>query len=227
MDNRRYWAAFSLFVVLIVTVIAVAIVSLGHVWYTVLIPSAIVLLVYFYMLYKLMHVEVVPEEDLKLFDDAEDLRILCGIYGLGRDGTVNELRDRLLAFSRENASEAFVWVSPKTVRTVGSAFEIQPPTAEPRGSSESTRLVRHLVAERSPKALTGGKSRSAAGLGKVASCPICGVKRGQGESVCPSCGADFEFYAELSRSKVGRLLVARKGVARRRKLRYGVEPFAK
>jgi hypothetical protein len=227
MDNRRYWAAFSLLVVLAVTVIAVAIVSLGHVWYTVLIPSALMLLVYFYMLYKLMHVEVVPEEDLMLFDDPEDLRILCGIYGLGRDGSENELRDRLLAFSRENASEAFAWVSPKTVRAVGSAFEIQPTTAEPRRSPEPARLVKHLVTERSPKALTSGKFRSAAGLGRIVSCPICGANRGQGERACPSCGADLEFYAELSRSRVGRLLVAKKGVARRRKLRYGVEPFAK
>ena len=227
MDNKRYWAAFSLLVVLVVTVVAVAIVSLGYVWYSVLIPSAVVLLVYFYILYKLMHVEVVPEEDLMLFDDPEDLRILCGIYGLERDGTESELKDRLLMFSRSNASEAFVWVSPRTVRAVGSALEIPPPTSMSRGTSEPVKLAKHLVSERPTKPLTGGKPRSAAGLEEIVSCSICGVKRGHGESACPSCGADLEFYSELSRSKVGKLLVARKGEARRRKLRYEVEPFAK
>jgi len=203
MEPKQAWGAFSIIVILSDAIATALLISIDIEPVLVLAVALIVLLVYFYVLYKRYHVEVVPENDIMLFDDPDDLRILCSIYGLGSTGDKPELRARLLRFSRIHDDSAFVWVAPKTVLFFGTALEI-PPT--PR-----------VARTNSAKSLLKQKTRSAEKLSRIKKCPICDAKTPRKGSTCEECGADLEFYVALGGSKVGRLMVSRKEDEVRRK----------
>jgi hypothetical protein len=227
MRAREAWAAFSL--VFVLSLLAAG-AYLALRWDQLTIPSAIVttlLAVYFYIVYKRYRVEVVPEGDLELFDDPDDLRILCEIYGLDADGGSSDHSERLRSFARENQDRDFVWVAPRAVSSFGSSRELRPAEAGAPAGEDLTSLVMRMISD-SPRPvpamgqLVGGRSRSQTRLEGIERCPVCDVKRGRGGSVCAECGADLEFYAVLAESKVGRELMHRKSGAERRKLRYPV-----
>lgn len=197
MTPKQTWIAFSLLTVLSVTVIVVALAEFGYPD-MIVVPSGLVfLLIYFYILYKRYHVEVVPESDIALFTDPEDLRILCAIYGLEDKGEEDDLRSRLVAFSKANRSRAFAWVAPKLVRSVAAALELPEGAEEARVSIEA-------------RPLTGGKARSESRLTAIDICPVCDAALPKKASICAECGADLEFYAVLRESKVGKRLVSEK-----------------
>jgi len=209
MTPKQAWIAFSLLTVLVVTAVMVALAGFGYPEMVVVPSGFIFLLLYFYVLYKRYNVEVVPESDIALFTDPDDLRILCAIYGLETTGDENDLRPRLVAFSRANSSRTFAWVAPKLVRSLGAALELS--EGEPTTSSP---------VEVGP--LTGGRARSDSRLTAIELCPVCDAKRPSSDTVCAECGADLEFYAVLRESKVGKRLVSEKARDVRRKLRYDV-----
>jgi hypothetical protein len=158
-------------VVLVVAVSAALSVDMGYDSLAVVLVSAIVLIIYPYVLYKRYHVEVVPESDIALFDDPDDLRILCRIYGLYTDGDEADLRRRLVKFVRTNNAKAFTWVAPKAVLGFGSTFEL---------SAKETASTKTLPAD---KGLICGKERSESGLrcariGRVEA--VSCVRRGPG-----------------------------------------------
>lgn len=190
-------------VVLADAVAAALLIDLGYEPLPVAAIALIALLVYFYILYKRYHVEVVPESDIMRFEDPDDLRILCSIYGLGSKGGEPELRARLLAFARAKSDSAFVWVAPKTVAFFGAALEIPPA----RGAARTVPA----------KSLLGPRARP-----RVRTCPICDAKAPRKGSVCDECGADLEFYVALGASKVGKLVLSEKASKVRRKSRYEV-----
>jgi hypothetical protein len=186
-----------------------------------------------YVIYKRYHVEIVPESDIMLFDSKEDLRILCRIYGLEPSGRRTELHQRLLEFSRTQRDHSFVWVAPKTVNSLASALELEvPPPEQPAAAApeapemeEATRPFFKVVSdvpsdEALRSRLVGGKSRSTERLSSISACPVCDADVEGEEPLCQTCGADLEFYAALSESRVGRRMVSAKAVASRRKLRY-------
>lgn len=209
MSPKQAWAAFSLLIVLLDVLAIVAMVSAGFTDTVVISSGLVFLLVYFYVLYKRYHVEVVPEQDIELFTDADDLRILCKIYGLDSSGKESELRTRLIAFSRANRSKPFAWVAPKLVRSVGAALEL------PEEGTEPSSLL-------TMSGLTGGKTRSASRLRAMGECPVCEARQPANRATCAECGADLEFYAVLRESRVGKRLVSAKARGMRRKLRYDV-----
>lgn len=209
MSPKQAWIAFSLLVVLSDLVAVVALVELGYPEMMVVSCGLVFLLLYFYVLYKRYNVEVVPETDIELFTDPDDLRILCSIYGLGTASNEKDARERLLRFSRANNAHPFVWVAPKLVRSLGAALEL--PETHPT--------------ERAPveaRPLTGGKVRSDSRLRAIELCPVCDARLPREGSICGECGADLEFYSVLQESKVGKRLVSEKAKAMRRKLRYEV-----
>ncbi len=226
MRAREAWAAFSL--VLVLSILALG-AYLALRWDDLTMPSALVatlLAIYFYIVYKRYRVEVVPEGDLELFDDPDDLHILCEIYGLGTEGGPSDHMERLRRFARENQDRDFVWVAPRAVSSFGSSLELRPP--EPAAEAEDLgNLVLRMVSDRPRPVpamgqLVGGRRRSQSRLDEIRSCPVCDARRRRGGSVCAECGADLEFYAVLAESKVGRELMHRKSGATRRKLRYPV-----
>jgi len=170
--------------------------------------ALIALLVYFYVLYKRYHVEVVPENDIVQFQDPDDLRILCSIYGLETKGSEPELRKRLSAFANAQGDKAFVWVAPKTVQSLGSALEIPQSSATVRAEP-----ARSLLGEP-----TGSSARA---LG-IAKCPVCEARTPRKGSTCSECGADLAFYIALGESKVGKRVLSEKAGEVRRKPRYQV-----
>jgi len=212
MSPKNAWMTFSMLVVLGVVIAMAAFLEAGYPEMFVLGIGPVSVLVYFYVLYKRYNVEVVPESDIALFMDIDDLRILCGIYGISDGGSEEDLRGRLVAFSRANRSRPFTWVAPRLVRTVGEALEVPEPVGE---EDAGTR----------PRPLTGGRTRSDSRLKSIDLCPICDTKLPRRGNVCDECGADLEFYVVLKESKVGRLLVSKKAVVARRKLRYKVPTF--
>ncbi len=210
MEPKQAWGAFSLLMFLAVAALVVAFANMGFPVMVVASIGMVVLLVYGYVLYKRYNVEVVPESDICLFADADDLRILCRIYGLDCSGDEQVIRDRLAEFARKNRSRAFTWVAPKAVLSLGSAFEV------------STKPVQEQEHAPAKPHLTGGQSRSEARLTAIRSCPICDAKVSGKDRVCRECGADLEFYTVFQESKVGRRLVTEKSREMRRKLRYEV-----
>jgi len=206
MTPKRAWTAFSFLTVLAVTVAVLVLVTLGYPD-TAVVPAGLVfLLLYFYVLYKRYNVEVVPESDIALFTDPDDLRILCAIYGLEDTGEESELRAKLVAFSRANRSRAFAWVAPKLVRTVTAALELEEGDAKAGAPGESGPL-------------TGGQMRSDSRLTSIGLCPVCDAKLPKKSTVCEECGADLEFYAVLRESKVGKRLVSEKASEAKTSLR--------
>lgn len=236
MGPGKAWGAFSLVYVLVVAAVCAAIPSLGFDWSISVAFAIVALMFYGYVVYKRYRVEVVPEGDIMLFDDPDDLRILCDIYGLETEGKEGALRERLVSFARANSDRSFVWVSPRAVHVFGAAFELgaeereEPearPTPPPARQKEALPdLVSRLLSEEGLPtelgALTGGKARSLARLSAMKACPLCDSKLPKGAVACSECGADLEFYAVLGETAIGKRLISQKAVAERRKLRYPV-----
>jgi hypothetical protein len=231
MEPKQAWGAFSVVFVLVDALAGSVLVSLGYD----LVPAAaivgIVALIYFYILYKRYHVEVVPESDIMLFDDVDDLRILCVIYGLKETGNESALRRRLVAFSRANSDTAFTWVAPKSVLSVGSSLSIESGPQVPGHAppSSATQLAEAMLTGASSdrertSILPRGESRSTTRLGGIRECPVCGSRTRRARNICSECGADLEFYAVLSESKVGKMMISTKASAVRRKPRYLMPP---
>jgi len=232
MEPKQAWGAFSVVFVLVDALAGSVLVSLGYDLMPVAAIVGIVALIYFYILYKRYHVEVVPESDIMLFDDVDDLRILCRIYGLEEMGNEGVLRRRLVAFSKANSDTAFTWVAPKSVLSVGSSLSIEsgPGASGYERPLSATKLAEDMLTGASSgrertSILPRGESRSTTRLGGIRECPVCGSRTRRARSICPECGADLEFYAVLSESKVGQRIISTKASAVRRKLRYPMPPL--
>jgi len=213
MGPKQAWEVFSFIALAADLVLALGLLGLGYNGYPVALLAGSIALIYIYIVYKRYHVEVVPETDVMLFDDVDDLRTLSSIYGLDNNGTEQELRNSLLAFARTNRDNAFVWVAPRSVISLGSALEVP---SGPIAAAE------RLADRSSSSALVGGKPRSPERLRRLRACPICDSPVSKSEIICIECGADLEFYSALSESKVGKRLISEKAEDVRRKLRYDV-----
>lgn len=214
-------------VVLAITASCAGLLLLGFEQYQAAAIAIVVLAVYFYVLYKRYHVEVVPERDILLFEDQDDLRILCSIYGLDASGEIALLRKRLIDFSRANKEKSFVWVVPRAVSRVGAMLEAAPLVEKAAPQQLAKDLVKQLLSEgagteKLPSSLLGGQTRSQTRRLAIRVCPICEAPTQRTGHECAECGADLEFYLTLSESKVGRRLISEKAETRRRKLRYEV-----
>lgn len=226
MRAEQAWGAFTLVFVLGTAAVAATLVSLGHDPYQIGAFAAIAIMVYLYVMYKRYHIELVTEGDITLFSDPDDLRILCEIYGLGGSGRPIVDRQRLKNFVRAHPEGSFVWVAPRSVRSVGSALAIPPP--EPEEVLTVPVLMKKLMANRPSEIslkgpLVGGRKRSSERLAALAECPVCESVLRRPKGVCPECGADLEFYSVLADSRLGRRLLSEKTEARKRKLRYTEE----
>lgn len=213
MGPKQAWVVFSFIALAADIVLALGLLELGYDGYPVVLIAGSAALVYIYVVYKRYHVEVVPENDIMQFDDVDDLRILSSIYGLDTKGTEKDVRGRLMAFARANENNAFVWVAPRSVISLGSALEVP---SGPIAAAE------RLADRSSSSALVGGKPRSPERLRRLRACPICDSPVSKSEIICIECGADLEFYSALSESKVGKRLISEKAEDVRRKLRYDV-----
>jgi len=216
-----------LLVVLAIAAACAGLLLLGYEQYQVAAIAIVVLAVYFYVLYKRYNVEVIPERDILLFEDPDDLRILCSIYGLDLSGGSALLRQRLIDFSRANKEQSFVWVVPRAVSRVGAMLEAAPQVEHAASQRGATELVKQLLSEgarteKLPSALVGGKTRSQTRRLAIRACPVCDSPVQKTGHECVECGADLEFYLTLSESRVGRRLISEKAETRRRKLRYEV-----
>jgi hypothetical protein len=221
MEPKQAWRAFSLIVFLVDASSVAALVDIGYDPTPVVFSALVVVLVYIYVLYKRYHVEVVPESDIKLFDDIDDLRILSRIYGTDEKGDEEALRQRLIQFVRANGDNAFTWVAPRSVLAFGSALEL-PPSLPAKTPTEPLRQRDLAGPPKRQRVLVGGRSRSPSRLAGIKACAVCDAQVAKSEPICPECGADLEFYSVLSESKVGRRIVSKKSDAVRRKLRYTV-----
>jgi hypothetical protein len=221
MEPKQAWRAFSLVVLLVDVALAATLVAIGYESTPVIFSAFVVILIYVYVLYKRYHVEVVPESDIKLFDDIDDLRILSRIYGTDEKGDEEALRQRLVQFVRANGDNAFTWVAPRSVLAFGSALEL-PPSLPAKAPTMPLEQRDGSGAPARQRVLVGGKSRSPSRLADIKSCPVCDAQVAKSMPICPECGADLEFYSVLSESKVGRRIVSKKSNAVRRKLRYAV-----
>ena len=186
--------------------------------------GGVALLLYFYVIYKRYHVEVVPERDVTLFEDKEDLKILCDIYGLETAGSHRELRKRLIDFAKAHESESFTWVAPRAVVSFGSTMTAQEPAPQPQGSVLDQLLKETDSEMMRTRGLVFGQPRTGSGTRSLKTCPICDARPPRSKTICPECGADLEFYASLSESKVGKRMVERKARAMRR-LREEIPPL--
>jgi hypothetical protein len=210
MEPKQAWGAFSIIVIFADAIVTALMMDLDYDPILISATALIVLLIYFYIVYKMYHVEVVPENDIMMFADPGDLRILSRIYGLSATGSETELRNRLLGFSRAHSDRAFVWVAPRTVLFFGTALEI-PQTSSGRP-------------QRPMKSLLGGEANSSARLEGLKKCPICDARTPKKGSICGECGADLAFYLALRESKVGKLMLSEKAGEVRGKLRYKASP---
>jgi len=232
MEPKQAWGAFSVVFVLADALVGSALVSLGYDFMAIAAIMGIVALIYFYVLYKRYLVEVVPVNDILLFDDTDDLRILSRIYGLDDSGNERMLRKRLVTFSKANSEKAFAWVAPKSVLTIGSSLSIESGlNASARASPPSAaQLAENMLTDSGSdrmrtSLLPRGESRSRVRLDGIRECPVCGSHSKRDGTICQDCGADIEFYAVLSESKVGRRMISSKASAARRKLRYPAPPM--
>ncbi len=215
MRAGEVWGGITVLFVLALATVSAFLIANGEEIFFVLPFTVVILSMYLYVIYKRYHVELVPEGDLKLFDDPEDLRILCGIYGLPRTGTANWLRHRLAQFARANSGHSFVWVAPRSMKRIASGLELTSEKEEKEMPDTLHELVVSLVSEKPPedwskRPLVWGARRSGSRLIGIESCPICEAKQTEHVPVCRECGADLEFYTSLGESKVGRRLVAKK-----------------
>ena len=215
MEPKRAWVAFSAVLVAGVVVAGLILLDLGLSISVVVIFVVTALVLYFYVLYKRYNVEVITENDVMLFDDPDDLRIICSIYGLDATGEPGALRQRLLTFVRAHKDDSFVWVAPDMVLSLGSAI-----TMGRHRAGESSQFA-------NAKPLIGGRPRSESRLSAIDECPVCDAKVPKKGTICPECGADLEFYAALRESRLGKLVLSEKSGSVRRKLRYEVPPLRK
>jgi hypothetical protein len=223
MRAHDVWRTFTVLFVLALATVSALMVSQGEDFAVVTFVTIVAISVYLYIIYKRYHVELLPESDLRLFDDPDDLRILCRIYSLPDGGSPNWLRHRLAQFSRQNDGRSFVWVAPRFMKALVSNLEYAPGMEElkelPEDSNEL--LVRMISSSQSVGAksrpLVWGGSRSTSRRRTITTCPICDSGVGQRAPVCAVCGADLEFYDALLESKIGRRLVAQKADSRGRK----------
>ena len=216
MGPKQAWGVFSVILLLAVMVASAILYDIGVDLLLVIASAAVFALVYVYVLYKRYNVEVITENDVMLFDDPDDLRILCSIYGLDASGEPGALRQRLLKFVRANKERPFTWVAPRAVLSLGSVLEIQ--TTAPVSSNDASLSMSHLVRS---------TPRSEARLSSIEKCPVCGARAAKKGRICRQCGADLEFYEVLRESRLGKLMLSEKAVAVRRKLRYEVKPLGK
>ncbi len=224
MRAGEVWKAVTVLFVSALATVSALLIARGEEEFFVLPFVVVALSVYFYVVYKRYHVELVPEGDLELFDDPGDLEILCAIYGLPRTGSPNRLRHRLAQFARVNSDSSFVWVAPKSLKRVASGLELSAEKEEQELPENLHEFVVRMVSDepsgdRSRRPLVWGVRRSRSRLTSIASCPICDSEVGGRQAICGECGADLEFYSALAESKVGRRLVAQKVGQRYRKLR--------
>src|SRR4030065_727651 len=112
MTPKQAWGILSMLAAVSVATAAALLILTGLAILPTGLFGGVALLLYFYVIYKRYHVEVVPERDIVLFEDKEDLMILCDIYGLETVGSHRELRKRLIDFANAHANEAFTWVAP-------------------------------------------------------------------------------------------------------------------
>jgi hypothetical protein len=147
MEPKQAWGAFSVVFVLADALVGSALVSLGYEWTASAAIMGIVVLIYFYVVYKRYLVEVVPVNDILLFDDTDDLRILSRIYGLDDTGNERMLRKRLVAFSKANSEKAFTWVAPKSVLTIGSSLSMEtgPNTSAQTNPPSAAQLAENML----------------------------------------------------------------------------------
>lgn len=214
MDPKQAWGVLGLFVVIIAIAACALLWNAGVDVAPVATIGVAVVITFGYIAYKRYNVEVIPEDDIMLFDDPDDLALLCGIYGLDHKGDEATLRSRLIEFVRRHRHEAFVWVAPKAVMSLGNALSF-----ERRAATPSVQVF----AQPRPATLPGGKQRSETRRKRIVSCPVCDAKVPGKGGICGECGADLEFYVVLSELKVGRLVLSGKRAgAVRRKLRYEV-----
>lgn len=226
MEPKQAWRAFSLIVFLVDITFAAALMDIGYDPTPVLFFALVVILLYIYVVYKRYHVELVPESDIKLFDDVDDLRILSRIYGTDERGDAEAVRKRLIQFVKANEGKTFTWVAPRSVLALGSALEL-PPSTPTIASTKPFEQPDGAGAPARQRILLGGKSRSPSRLAGIKACSMCGAQVSKSDPICPECGADLEFYSVLSESKVGRRLVSEKSDVVRRKLRYSVPSLGK
>jgi hypothetical protein len=216
MGPKQAWGAFSVILITGVILASALLYDIGLNLLGVLAFAFIAPLIYVYILYKRYNVEVITENDVMLFDDPDDLRILCGIYGLDAAGEAGALRQRLLNYVRANKHRPFIWVAPKFVLSIGSAIKM-PGSRGEKGSDKFP----------GAKPLVGGTPRSEARLSGIERCPVCDAKAPKKGTVCGECGADLEFYTVLGESRLGKLVLSEKSGSVRRKLRYEAPPLGK
>lgn len=224
MRAHDAWRAFTTLFVLALATASAFMVSQGEHPAVMLFIAIVTIAVYLYIIYKRYHVERLPESDIRLFDDPEDLRILCKIYGLPHKGSLNRLRHRLAQFSRDNSDRSFVWVAPMFMKALASNLEFAPGTEDDEElPDDSTELLTRMISS-SPstgaanRPLVWGMRRSTSRRRTISSCPMCDSTVGPMVPVCGVCGADLEFYDALLESKIGKRLVAQKADGRGRKV---------
>lgn len=219
MRAEQAWATFSLLFAFCAVIAAAALISLGQDPYQVGAFAVCASAVYLYVVYKRYHIELVTEGDIALFTDPEDLRILCGIYGIGGTGRPLVDRQRLKDFVRAHPDTAFVWTAPRAVSSLGSALAM--PEPEPEEEMTVPALMKKLVSDRpSESSLKGSLIWDADGRSRASvaptQCPVCdSALRGRGDT-CPECGADLWFYSALADSRLGRRLLSEKMGAKRK-----------
>jgi hypothetical protein len=208
MEPKRAWGVFSFVLFTAVAVAAASFYNLGIDLALVLSFAIVVPVFYLYVVYKRYNVEVITENDAMMIDDPEDLRIICSIYGLDATGKPGAMRQRLLSFVQKNKDNAFTWVAPKVVLSVGSSLQM-PETGDGARPGQFSNA----------KPLVGGKTRDEARLSAIDKCPVCGARAPKKGSTCSECGADLEYYAALGELKLGKLMLSEKAASVHRKPR--------
>ncbi len=206
MSPKEAWGVFSFAVVMGDVFAAALLYDIGVNAMFAVGLGLIVPLIYFYILYKRYNVEVLSEKDIMQFDDPDDLRILCSIYGIDTTGDMDDMKARLLKFAWSMHGEPYTWVAPKAVLSFGQALEMPPAEAKapPRRSVADTPLP-------------GGRQRTQARRSSIVRCPVCQAPAPAKGSICPKCGSDLEFYEVVGESKVGKLMLFEKAGQVRRK----------
>ena len=224
MRAHDAWRAFTVLFALALAIVSAFMISRGVEFIVVIFVAVVAVAVYLYIVYKRYHVELITEDDLRLFDDSEDLRILCRIYGLPHKGASKRLRYRLAQYARMNSGRSFVWVAPMFMKNFVSALEFAPGMYEDEELPEdSNELLVRMISGRGPagvanRPLVWGMCRSPSRRRAITACPVCDASVGQRAPVCGECGADLEFYDALTESKIGRRLVAQKSDGQGRKV---------
>ena len=224
MTPKQAWGIVSIIAILAAAMAVTLLVVAGSDVVLALLFGGAAVLVFFYVLYKRYHVEVVPERDVKLFTNREDLQILCEIYGLDSSGSLFDLRRRLVEFAKGHDDEAFTWVAPRGIISFGSTLVAEGPVPPPE-PSVLDQLLRETDEEMvRTRGLVYGSQRKIPRAKPLAACPICEAPAPKAGSICPECGADLLFYDSLSSSKVGKEIVRRKARSASRRLKQVAPP---